>query len=288
MTQFLLKAEKKIKKLFLSTIKTHTSFSGRIGNGLKMIINWNDPADRAFYLKEFDNTILALIKRHVKNGDVTIDCGAQKGYVSLHLAQAVGATGKVYAFEPDWRSSALLRENIKINKMDNILIRELALGDKEENTEFFLSSQLGWSTRYPNEAASKTITQAVVVQVKTLDKIFAEESVALRKKQLSLIKIDCEGSEERVLRGMEVTLKKNSPLIWMEINKRSLSKAGTSKEAIVSLLSSFGYQVAIPQIKYTRFGRARFFATLSQKLPDEELFDIIAAKKETLATVSCF
>jgi len=62
-----------------------------------MFIDPTDDLDRQFYLGTFDPTMRRLIKKFVREGDTCLDIGAQKGFVSLTLAKAVGKSGRIFS-----------------------------------------------------------------------------------------------------------------------------------------------------------------------------------------------
>src|ERR1700722_15256380 len=84
----------------------------RVYGGFEMFIDPSDDLDREFYLGTFDRAMLKLIGSTVREGDTCIDIGAQKGYVSLTLAQAVGKNGRLLAFDADKRAVSKLAANI--------------------------------------------------------------------------------------------------------------------------------------------------------------------------------
>jgi hypothetical protein len=56
-----------------------------------MRIDPKDRADRAFYLGSYEQHLARVIAATIRPGDVCIGVGAQKGFITLHLAKAVGA-----------------------------------------------------------------------------------------------------------------------------------------------------------------------------------------------------
>lgn len=257
-------------------------FTGSVGGGLRMHISRSDPADLSFYLGNYDNALLALLKAWVQEGDTALDCGAQKGYVALHLARSVGRKGLVYAFEPDFRARKWLGRHVLLNGVDHVRLVDQALGDKEGLAIFHLSSQLGWSTCYPNSLAAATITDAVQVRLTSLDRLAEAKDISWRSGNLSWIKIDCEGSEAAVLRGMSRVLSRESPLLWIEVNSGALRVAGSSAEDIVQVLAGSGYKVYRPELSYTGLGQPRIVLRGIVEVPDVPLCDIVALKDESV------
>src|SRR5688572_13621160 len=73
-----------------------------------------------------------LFRELIRPGMVVVDVGANIGYFSLLASTLVGPTGRVYAFEPDPVNCALLRKNVRLNRVTNIEVIESALSDNED------------------------------------------------------------------------------------------------------------------------------------------------------------
>ena len=115
----------------------------RVAGGFEMFIDPSDDLDREFYLGTFEPAMRELIARTVHHGDTCLDIGAQKGYVSLTLAKAVGSQGRVLAFEPDKRAAEKLAANIDRANQSVIEVFHCALGEREGSCTFVLSKVLG-------------------------------------------------------------------------------------------------------------------------------------------------
>src|SRR4051812_36357932 len=63
----------------------------------------------------YEETEARLFEQSIRPGDVVVDVGGHIGYYTLLAARAVGATGHVYAFEPERGNFALLAENVAAN-----------------------------------------------------------------------------------------------------------------------------------------------------------------------------
>ena len=62
-----------------------------------------------------------ILKEEVKSDMVTLDLGANIGYLTLIMAEIIGKKGKVYALEPDENNFKILTENIKLNGYKNVI-----------------------------------------------------------------------------------------------------------------------------------------------------------------------
>ena len=67
--------------------------------------------------------------RRLRRGKAVWDVGANVGLYTLPSARAVGPTGRVYAFEPMPRNLGLLRRHLAMNRLSNVEIYDVAVGD---------------------------------------------------------------------------------------------------------------------------------------------------------------
>jgi len=203
-----------------------------------------DPFDEKFRTRSFAECLTIAMRQVLCPGDVFIDVGAQKGYVTLHAAALVGNEGRVLSFEPDRRAADLLTANCDLNGFRNVEVFAFALGEAHEERFFQFSNQLGWSSFYPNDRNAHTFQGGAIVKVHCLDDVLSRELGPDGLARLRFVKIDCEGSEPEVLRGMRSTLGSVSPPLWIEVNTGSLRAAGSSEEVLLDLLAELGYSAA--------------------------------------------
>ncbi len=225
----------------------------RVSGGFEMFIDPKDELDQEFYLGTFEPAMRRLITEFVAAGDTCLDIGAQKGFVSLTMAKAVGGRGKVFSFEADSRAAEKFLANVKRARLQTIQLLECALGDREGTCTFTLSNVLGWSSRFPNEIAKAAVQETVEVQMHTLDAMTERKEVVIEAGKLSFIKLDVEGSEPFVVKGMRRVLSTARPLIFLEVNYDSLAAAGSSARELQTLLQDLGYGFFQPQVSgYSR------------------------------------
>lgn len=151
---------------------------------------------------------------------VAYDAGAQVGFYTMLFSDWVGPEGRVYAFEPDPRNLALLRENTARAAFPNVEIVDRALSDRS-STENFLADTITGATGCLESAPdqnSLTHEWAGIqpnrfrVQTMSLDEFVHLESHPAP----DLVKIDVEGSEEKVLTGMSRILTEKRPVVFLE------------------------------------------------------------------------
>ena len=163
-------------------------------------------------LEKYEPYETELILKQVKIGDVVVDVGANVGYYTVLLADKVGLSGKVYAFEPDKTSFEILERNVAENKLKNVVAVNAAVGSKNGKLKLHRSEEnFGDHKLYGK--AEKT-SQVKIVKLDD----FIKEAV-------DLIKIDTQGWEPEVIKGAQKVILKNKPTIFMEYSPAGYKQA---------------------------------------------------------------
>jgi len=171
----------------------------------------------------------------LKSGMTFIDVGANIGYYSLLASSLVGSSGKVYSFDPSPYAYERLCQTIKLNNITNIHAYNLGLSDHPENVELALREI---QVHSPSFCTDNLKTKLGISKLITLDS-FAEENDI---KFIDMIKIDVEGYEPNVIKGMTKLLNENKVnRIMIEINGYWLVRNNSSPEKLMTLISSLGF-----------------------------------------------
>jgi FkbM family methyltransferase len=133
-----------------------------------------------------------------RKGDVVVDAGAFVGRYTLMASKIVGETGSVLSFEPDSRAYQVLKRNVMVNNATNVRMFNLALSSYDGQCEFSFNEPGLSSQKYQ-------IGQKVIIPCRTLDSILAKEKVT----RVDWVKVDVEGNEAEVLKGMTRLLDTN-------------------------------------------------------------------------------
>src|SRR3569833_1925065 len=91
------------------------------------------------------------LAREVRPGETVVDIGANIGYYTLLLRQAVGSEGRVVAIEPSRANYDLLRENLDRNGFSDVPSTNLALANQDGEATLHISSKSNWCTLLPRE-----------------------------------------------------------------------------------------------------------------------------------------
>ncbi|MGO8807164.1 MAG: FkbM family methyltransferase [Candidatus Bathyarchaeia archaeon] len=136
----------------------------------------------------------------LKEGDTVLDIGANIGYYVLIESQLVGKTGKVFAVEPVTSTFQLMENNVRLNNLKNVSAFNFAFGEKVETSEIYVCNESNLCAMNKNAVGGK-IQRAQPVQVETVD------SFCKGKDSPKLIRMDVEGWEYQIIKGMPETLK---------------------------------------------------------------------------------
>lgn len=141
---------------------------------------------------------------------IIIDCGANIG-ISVLFFKFIYPDCSIVAFEPNPQAFKLLKKNVEQNNLKDIELHNLALTDKEGETEFFIGDN-------ENFLLASTIAERGRGGI---FKIKSDKLSNYLKDQVDLIKIDIEGSENQVLNDLVLTGKiKNAENYIIEYHHR--------------------------------------------------------------------
>lgn len=195
---------------------------------------------------------LDLIPLGVRQGEAVIDIGANYGLYSYHFSRAVGAGGKVYAFEPipfTARTHSLIGKGLRF---DNVELFNKGCGDKPGTLTF----------RIPI-AESGSIMAGVVHQAARdnerdgrmqharfersrevqCDIVTVDDTVPIGPREISMIKCDIEGADYYALKGAAKIIEKHKPTVISEINPWFVEGFGLTVAQLVGFFTDQGYKL---------------------------------------------
>jgi FkbM family methyltransferase len=165
-------------------------------------------ADATEYMRvcsaEEDRELIDALATALEPGQTYWDIGASIGIYSLLIAVRVGPTGRVVAFEPERRSFQRLSENIALNGLRHIAVQPIALGDAaREMTMTVVGPASSGAHRLDDAASGPDATIVSVLPGDTFRRDYGEGVP-------QVLKIDVEGAEESVIRGLSQTLREQA------------------------------------------------------------------------------
>lgn len=170
---------------------------------------------------DFDQNAIPLIMKHIKKNDCVLDIGSNIGAYAYAFGKKANM---VYCFEPNKEIFDCLEYNAK-RFIKNALLYNTAVSDVEFNYKSVIDNDnIGMAHIEPCKSGNKTLT------IDSLNLVGCD-----------FVKIDVEGYELAVLKGMECTIDKYRPIMVIEINNATLDRVGIKPIDIYNFLTLKGY-----------------------------------------------
>lgn len=210
--------------------------------GMSIMTGWRFPAYFGWRDKWLIMTVgverdlQRFIAEYVKQGETVLDIGANIGYVARLFCRQVGSFGRVLAFEPEEGNCSALRHNLK--RYEQSTVYDCAIGDMNGTAVLYLNSVSGTG----NSLVSHSLgTSQITVCCHTLDS-FLEQNPEIKP---DWVKIDVEGAELQVLRGMRSSVERlPSMRIIMELCPSNLG-GDESVARLLRELSGMGFELDV-------------------------------------------
>jgi FkbM family methyltransferase len=206
---------KKLKKLQFQEIQSFGRFAKLKLGTYEFILDRSKLHDFQMLLiikdrKMYEPEVTSYINEYLKAGQTFMDIGANNGYYTLIASQIIGDLGKVISIEPNPTALKRLEQNVLENEIKNVSIFKIALSDFNGYENLYLNNEDedNLTSLIPNIEKMPTSK----VEVRKFDDLFKDENI-------DLIKMDVEGSEISIIRGMNQYLKTHQNInIIMEWN----------------------------------------------------------------------
>lgn len=196
-------------------------------DGYPVVYNRHDPwTGRSFALYgEYSELECALLRALLHPGDVALAIGANVGWLAVQMAQRVGPTGAVLAFEPQRPMYLCCCANIALRSLANCLPFHAAVGNArgsiavpmlaldQENNFGGLSLAAG----SPHLVRDGQAPPSESVRILPVDD--------LNLRRVHLLQADVEGMELEVLKGATQTIATHRPILYLEAD-RAYQRAG--------------------------------------------------------------
>jgi FkbM family methyltransferase len=199
---------------------------------LQLLPEWRGSAKLIFIFRDDFEPELAVLENFLSAGAVLVDVGANYGIYSLAASRLVGASGRIFAFEPARSTFSVLEKNIALNRIANVQPVCLALSDGTGEGRLYHHVDSSRNSLMGGASAQ----EAEVVQVSTLDRALLE----LGAPRVDFVKIDAEGADELVCRGALDTLQKDLPVVMFE--HLPAARVELPASGAGSVLAGLGYE----------------------------------------------
>ncbi|MFP4445128.1 MAG: FkbM family methyltransferase [Desulfosudaceae bacterium] len=181
----------------------------------------------------------SLFLKYLRPGGVFLDIGANIGYYTVLGAKAVGEQGRVIAYEPDRANFVLLEKNLRLNGITNATAFAAAVSDYNGRAALYLSPDNRGDHRLYASGDARRRLMAEVVD--------GGEHLRTLTGRVDFIKIDTQGSEFYVLKGLQALIRANRKHLVMVVEfwPFGLRLAGASADELLDLLAALEMAIYI-------------------------------------------
>ncbi|MBI1817063.1 MAG: FkbM family methyltransferase [Deltaproteobacteria bacterium] len=200
--------------------------------------NWSE-RQTYFLGRYYDLPAQLVLRLYLKPGDRFVDVGANIGMITLLAARLVAPAGTVDAVEPNPECCDRLDRCLELNAIRHVRVHRVGFADSAmQLTLSVLTSHSGLGTlaRVPEP------DQHLVSARFTVPVVCGDEVIETDAAPVTAIKIDAEGFECRVLRGMARTLARWHPLVITEVVPAWLQRAGSTPLELFDLMHGHRYR----------------------------------------------
>ena len=194
--------------------------------------------------KNYEDENFQFIDRSLKPGHTVLDIGAHIGLTAVLFGQKVTPNGRVFSFEPTPVSYGVLKETIRINKLEQVITPvNSPVTDKSGTVNFYISntavdvanSLVAWEK-------GKEL-HGIQLNATCVDDFVKSQKIT----KVDFMKIDAEGVEYKVLNGAKETLTTHKPLVILALHPTAVATNGDSLKDIYSFLKEIGYKIFLDQ-----------------------------------------
>jgi FkbM family methyltransferase len=165
--------------------------------------------------------------RMLRPGEVFFDIGANAGMVTLETRAVLGDSISIFSFEPQPTLAESLRRSLAINGYANVKVTECLLGDEEGSAELYLTSHAIHASMIPREGHFQKIS----LPIHRIDSLVESGQCATP----DLVKVDTEGAEQKIFRGMAGTIRRAAPSLIFEADE-NMARFGYSGDDLIDYL----------------------------------------------------
>lgn len=193
------------------------------------------------FQRRYEPTQTALLRDLTRPGDFVLDVGGHIGYYAVLMGKLVSPLGRVTAIEANPDNASLLRENVSLNHLDEIVKVVAAAAGATPGTATLYRPNVGNrgdSRLFDSPVTAGARREQVTVPMTTLDECTQGWP------RVDLVKMDVQGYELQVLTGMQRVLANNPGIMLLvELWPWGLRHAGTTPQHLLDTLSELGFSL---------------------------------------------
>ncbi len=208
-------------------------------SGLSLKFHSKDQYSKKWFYPRYDHRKIHepiatnLFIEHLKPNSHVMDIGAHLGYFTC-LASHLVKRGSVHAFEIDPQCYELIKNNLDLNKAENVIINKLAASDKNDFEKIPLLEEPN-----PGLMINAKGKEYINIPCTKIDDYIQSNDLTI-----DFIKIDVVGAEMKVLNGMKKVLKQDQLKLLIEVHVAHLENYfNTDYKDLLKLLINNGFEL---------------------------------------------
>lgn len=214
------------------TVFKNTKGLIRIWSGILLPVN-PESLDHYIFLSNAQGSVVTeMCQRVLQPGNCFFDIGANIGSVSLSVANAFNDQVYIHAFEPQPILARHLSISASLNGYENVFTYQTLVGEADGEADLFLSDVLIFASLEPRANSWKSVRCRMI----SLDHQIQIGALPIP----DVIKVDAEGAEFQIFKGMEYLIRTHSPIIVFEAIETDLKRFGMTRSQLFEYLSSLG------------------------------------------------
>lgn len=205
----------------------------------KLIFDIRSDADQSVLNEIFGDREYRIVEDVIKKAShEIIDVGAHIGVFSIY-ASVLNPNVKIFAFEPEEANVALLKGNLKLNNIQNVVVRGVAVGAEDGLKDFFVSADSHNHSFFDVNGSLKKIK----VQVQSFGKILQKAEI------VDLVKMDSEGAEFEILNSLSAEDFAKVRAFYIEYHEYSPEMKA---EELIKLIQRNGFKTKSVSSRYDK------------------------------------
>ena len=194
-------------------------------NSFKMFLDFLDPVDRHIILhKTYENEEINILTNLIKENSITkfIDVGANCGFYTFKFARQ---NMDIFSFEPNLDALNKMKNTLSKNQNLKKKIMIFPYGLSNQNSKLKMVSMIkhGYAQTGGSGVIFSDTPKSSKFMIYEAEFKIGDELLDFKNDNL-IIKIDVEGHEINVLKGLSNLLKKNKCIIQIEIFKKNFDE----------------------------------------------------------------
>lgn len=229
-----------LRKFLPRAIRAYCILSGPI-KGQCIVTSWHDYPSAI--LGRTERPLLDWFTANVHPGETWLDVGAHYGYTAIALSRRVGERGRVFAFEPMISTAGYMTQTRQLNNFPQLIVLPFGLAAPEtlEMKQLSVTRGMVDSTLGQDEACPERSRRSGRMKDEWLETFVVARFdwlwpyICGGNTRIDGVKIDVQGMEIEVLKGMGETLKRDQPKLVVELH------AGVDRNELLRLIEGAGY-----------------------------------------------